>query len=205
MGKRVLGIMGFVAAIALAAACKEDEPRPPVAADDLPPQPGIGKGGGGGAADGGVQPEGGRDAGDSGDAGTCTDLPNTGAAIDQTAVSGDPPAGTGGTISDGIYDLTDARVYQGISGVPGLTGASYQGTIRLTGQSYERVLVFKSSGGAIAESRVSGSFIPSGVNGTIALTCPIAAQEQITYSVVTNSLTVSNLVTKESFTFTKKL
>lgn len=202
MGKRVLGILGFLA-IVFAAACKEDEPRPPVAEDTSQP-PGLGKGGGGAGADGGALVEGGAVTDDSGDAGTCTDLVLTGAANDQTAVSGEPPNGTGGVILDGTYDITAAQVYVGISGVPGLTGASYQGTIRVLGTSYERALVTKTSGGATTENRVRGTIATNGVNGTIALACPIASQEQVTYTVATNSLTMTNLVTKESFTFTKQ-
>jgi hypothetical protein len=180
-------------------ACEEDPKRPPVLGDG-PAQPGSSVGGGGG--EGGVLPRG--DAGDAGDGGSCTDLPNTGTEVPQNAVVDDVTPGSGGTIVEGTYNLTEARLLQGPSALPGPTGYSFQASIRITGQLYERVLVVKSSGGATSETRSTGTFVPNGTSATIVLSCPSSNQESVTYSAGSDSLTVSNLITKESFVFTRK-
>lgn len=196
-GSRMALAAVLAAAALLGSACGDDPKRPPVATGD-PGAPGMGAGGGSGQAEGGVQ-----DGGDGGDAGaTCTELAATGSIIDQNAVNVDPPAGTGGTILDGTYDITDARIHQGAAGLPGPTGSSYQGAIRFTGTTFERVVVFRSSAGALAETRSSGTFTTSGQLATFSSTCPTPGQEQLTYSVANTSVTFSNLASKESFTFT---
>ncbi|MBX3219715.1 MAG: hypothetical protein KF795_04295 [Labilithrix sp.] len=196
MTKPLLVSLALVTGAILAGACSDDPKRPPVLTDG-PPQPS-----GGGSAtptDGGLD-----DDLDAGDGGSCTALENTGLEVDENAVNDELPPGTGGTIADGIYDISSVRLYQSASGLPGLTGNSYQGSIRVTGQVYERVVVFKSSAGAGAETRSSGTFTPSGTNATIAITCPSPLQEQVTYTALDTSLVVSNLVTKTSFVFTKR-
>jgi|GEM_PF-1726292 len=201
MRKPTLAIVAIATAALLGSACGDDPKRPPVAADPGSPggsAVGGGSGGGGGSRDGG-----------SGDAGLdvnviegCTELDPTGPIIDQNAVNDDPPAGTGGTIVDGTYDITDARINQGSVGLPGPTGSSYQGSIRFTGTTFERVVIFRSSAGAFAETRTSGTFVTNGQGATFSATCPAPGQEQVTYSVVSTAVTFSNLATKESFTFT---
>lgn len=181
-------------------ACGEAPKRPSIAADG-PAPPGLGGVLGGGAPiDGGVE-----DASYGGDAGfMCTSLAPDSGIVDQNAVSEDPPAGMGGTIIDGVYDLTDARLHQGAFGLPGPTGSSYQGSIRVEGLSFERVIVLRSSAGAASEVRSSGNLSTSGTTATFMVTCPSPTQEQLTYSVANTSVTFSNLVTKESFTFTRQ-
>ncbi len=199
MKKPTLAVVAIVAAALLASACEEDPQRPPVTESGSGSPGRAGGGSGDGSQDGG---EGG--APDSGlDAATaCTDLVPTGPIIDQNAINDDPSAGMGGTFVDGIYDLTDARLHQGAAGLPGPTGSSYQGAIRFTGTTFERVMVFQSSGGAKAETRTSGTFTLNGQNATFSAACPTPGQEQLTYSVANTSVTFSNLATKESFTFT---
>ena len=200
MRKPTLVALAIVAAALFGGACKEDEPRPPVAANE-PASPGVGaSGGGGGTRDASIA-DGGADAADGG---ACTDLAVGGGLIDQLAVNDDPPRGSGGTIVDGVYDLTDVRVYQGAAGLPGPTGTSYQGSIRITGTTFERVLVFQTSAGPSTEIRSSGTFTANATNATIALSCPTASQEQVTYSVTDSSVAFTNLVTKESFTFVRQ-
>lgn len=188
--------LAFVAAAA--PACSDDPKRPAVLADETAPPRTSGSIGGG---DGGSKPG---PTADDPDGGACTDLENTGPLVDESVVNEELPAGAGGEIADGTYDITDVRLHQGLSALPGPTGASYQGSIRVTGTTYERVVVFKSSTGAGSEVRSAGTFTPSGINATIALTCPSPTQEQVTYSVLNDTLTVSNLVTKASFVFTKR-
>jgi hypothetical protein len=188
----------FYIVAALGLACEDPPPKPPVTDSPGGPAPvGGGAGGGGGGAtngDGGASDN---------DAGACTDLTITSAIVAQQVVNATPPAGAGGTLADGIYDLTDATYYGGPAALPGPSGAEYQGTIRITGQTFERRLVFKSAGGATAETAVSGTFVPNGVNALITLTCPIAAQEQVTYTATGNNLVITNIVTNESLGFTK--
>lgn len=198
MGKPVIF---FALALAFAAvsgtACSDDPTRPAVLTDG-PARPGVAGGGGdGGSSEAGPTT-------DAGDGGTCTDLENTGFVVDESVVNDELPAGTGGAIADGTYDITGVRLHQGVAALPGPTGSSYQGSIRVTGATYERVLVFKSSAGAGSEVRSTGTLTPSGINATIALTCPSPTQEHVTYSVLNDTLTVSNLVTKASFVFTKR-
>ncbi len=197
MTKPTLAVLAIAAAALLGSACKEDPKRPPVAADD-PASPGMGNvsNGGGTRTDGGSED-------DSGDASTaCTDLEPSGGIIDQNGTSDDPVAGAGGTIVDGVYELTDARLHQGAATLPGLTGSSFQGAIRFTGNAFERVIVLRTSGGASSETRSSGTFTTNDSNATMTLACPIATQEHVTYTVANTSVTFTNLVTKETFTFT---
>ncbi|MCW5834478.1 MAG: hypothetical protein KIS78_18905 [Labilithrix sp.] len=181
---------------ALGGACKDEPARPAVLAD-APAQPS--RGGGSSASDGAAEEE-----DDAGDAGSCTSLENTGFEVEELAVNDDLPPGTGGTIADGVYDISTVRVYQGAAGLPGPTGNTYQGSIRVTDQLYERVVTLRSSAGAGAETRSSGTFTPEGSNATIAIACPSPLQEQVTYTALDSSLVVSNLVTKTSFVFTKR-
>ena len=198
----VLFLLAVAVSALLGGACGDDPKRPAVTGDGTV-QPGTGgAGAGGGAGEGGVADGG---IADAGDGGACTDLANTGAIINQNAVNDEVPSGTGGVVTDGTYDLTDAVVYQGAGGLPGPTGNSFQGSIRITGDAYERVMVFRSSAGAASEIRSRGTFTQSDINGTIALVCPAPSQEAVTYSVNANTLTITNLGTKESLSFTKQL
>lgn len=182
-------------AVALAAACSDPPRRPPVERGGSGTS-GIG-GGSSSALDGGAPDAG----GDPGDAGACTDLEDAGAVIDENATNDDLPAGMGGAVEDGIYELVDARRYVGAGGTPGPTGSSFKGVLRITGAAFERVLRRERAGGAVIETRVSGTFTQSGTSGTIALTCPFPAQEQVTYTASGATLVLSDLGTLESFTF----
>jgi hypothetical protein len=197
----MLVLLAAMAAVALGSACDEEPSRPPVLAQGNG-HPGVSGGSGSNIEAGAL------DAGDAGDGGVCTDLANDGAVIDQTLVNDALPRGTGGTLTDGVYTITEARVYQA-TGVPGLTGTSVQGSIRLTGQGqiFERVLKSTTPSTASFEVRTRGSLSPSGSPGvgTIVLECPNARQEEVAYTATDTSLTISNLVTNELFIFTKIL
>src|SRR4051794_38831312 len=116
MAKRVPAVMlvlsGAVLSVVSFSACAEDPKRPAIG------EPGASGPVGGGSGGGAASDASASDAGDGGDASSCTSLPITGPQIEQQAVSGDPPAGSGGVILDGIYDLTEARIYVGAAGVP---------------------------------------------------------------------------------------
>ncbi len=198
---RLLFAVVSVTLAMLVAACEDPPPKPPI--EDSP----AGRQVAGGSSDGGVitvVDSGVKDSSTPVDAGACTDVSAESATINQQAIIGDVPQGTGGTIADGTYQVTDATFYVNVSGVPGLTGASYQGRIRVTGTTFERHLIFKSSSGAVAETLVKGTFVQGGGgNATLSLTCPFATQESVSFSVNGASVVLSNLVTKESLIFTR--
>lgn len=181
------------------AACKEDPHRPPPAGE-LPQAPPLSGGAGGGASG-----EGGVDAGESadgGDAGACNDLSNEGVVVDQNGVVGDAPTGTGGTIQDGTYELTLASIYVGAAGTPGPTGQQVQGALRITGNQFVRAHRQGATGGTPQEQRTSGTLVTNGSTLTLTTSCPFVSQDQTTYSVVSNTLVVTSLVTRESWTYT---
>jgi hypothetical protein len=132
-------------------------------------------------------------------------LPNTGVLVDENAVTGDFVP-LGGTIADGTYDIVEARRYLGSTGQGGPTSTTYQGSIRITNTTtYESVIVTATGGAPGIEARETGTLAPNGTTAlTLALTCPSASQEQLTYSAANTSLTLSNTVTKVTFTLTKQ-
>lgn len=197
--RRLLASLLVVSALGCFAACKEDPERPP-AAGDLPQAPPLGGGAGGGGGGG----EGGADSGipDGGDAGACNDLSNEGVVVDQNGIVGDAPTGTGGMIQDGTYELTVANVYVGGSGTPGPTGQQVQGALRITGTQFVRAHRQGAVGTTLQEQRTSGTLATNGSTLTFTTSCPIASQDQTTYSVVSNTLVVTSLVTRDSWTYT---
>jgi hypothetical protein len=181
------------------AACKHDEPNRPAVLVDGPAAPGV-SGSSGSAGDAG----GTTDASTPVDAGACTDLESSSVEVDQNAVAGDVPAGTGGTISDGVYDLTEASIYVGASGLPGPTGTRIQETMRITGTKLERVQTTLNSANASSTGSVSGTITVNGTSATLAVTCPTGNQETVTYTATATGLTLSNLVTKESLVYSHR-
>lgn len=178
-------------------ACDDDPQRPPLSSSSGGPiSPGAGGGGGGGTpgrTDAGV------DAGNG-----CTDLPITGVQILQQIVVGEPQPGTGGALVDGTYDIVDATLYSSVgSAVPGPSGASYQGSMRITNGTFERHVILTTTSGIPVESAVSGTIDLTATTPVINLTCPVAQQEVITYTATDTSLVITNVVSKESLSFTR--
>ena len=202
--QRFLAVTLFLVASVTVLACQEDEKRPPAAGDLGNSPTGGGTGGGnGGNRDGGGNEGGGGDGGDGGSA--CNALTNDANVVDQNRVTGDPPTGTGGTIPDGTYELTQAQVYVGAAGTPGPSGVTYKGVLRLTNGKLERVTeMTPNQGSSPIESRTFGDLVAGGSSFTVTQTCPAPFQDQYTYSVVTNTLNITSLITKESFTFTAR-
>jgi hypothetical protein len=186
--------------LALAAGCQDAPERPPYqSGNGSPSSPGPSGGGGGGTEDGGADE-------DSAtlDGGVCHELPNTGPIIDQFGVVGEPPVGNGGPITDGTYDLTDARVYGPLGGGP--TDISFRGSIRIRTetQEIERVLVRQQPVGPDLEQRVTFQYAPSGSSLVTQQICPPGGQEQHSYTATETTLDITNLITRESFTFTRR-
>lgn len=201
--RRSLVLALLLAGSAVVFACQEDEKRPPNATD-TGQFGGIGGGGGssGSSGEGGAG-DGGAGAGDAGDAGSCNTFTNDGNAVEQDRIVGDPPTGTGGSITDGTYELTQARLYVGASGTPGPSGVTYRAVLRLTNGKLERTTSMQANQGATPiETRTFGDLVAGGSTFTVTQSCPTPFQDQYTYSVVTNTLNITSLITKESFTFT---
>lgn len=203
------GVFAFGATTAVVLAlfgCADDPVRPPVSGD-APNQPGTGSAGGGGGG-GASRSDAAASDDDGGDGGTCSTLTPGVSAVDQLAVAGDPPPAIGGAILDGAYDLVEARVYLGLTtGMgPGLTGSSYRGSLQITRRALERTVTITNSSSATSATNQRGTLIVAGTNGTLSFACPVPLQEQVTYSVLNSgaSLTITNLVTKEAYVFTRR-
>jgi hypothetical protein len=194
---------GIVLALAFDAllACQDDPTRPPPeGVGSSPPGSGIG---GGGSRTSDASTEAGTDAG------VCTTLDIGGAQVDQQGILGDPPAGSGGAIVDGTYDMVEARLYVGDAGTPGVTGNRFQASLRVTGGTVERSVIFTGNAGGSARSFVRGTLTrttPTDPNGTYAIACPKEAQESLAISVLNSgaNLTLTNQVTKEAFVWSKR-
>jgi hypothetical protein len=193
MRKRI----AVVLAIATLLACEDETTRPPPAVYGKT-DPGTNAGGGQPGSDAGT------DAGS--DAGACTTLTITGNRVDQLGIVGEPPPGTGGTVLDGTYDMIEAQLYLPDGGAPGVTGNSFRGSLRISGSTVERSVIFTGNAGGDSRSVVRGTLTVSGANGTYAIACPSLAQESLAVSVPDGgaSLTLSNQVTKEAFVWSKR-
>lgn len=201
--RRALTVFFFLAASVTALACQEDEKRPPAASDlGQPSGGGAGGGGGGGGGDSGVATDAGTDAGTA-----CHTLTNDGNVVERERIVGEPPPAIGGTIADGTYELTVAQVYvAAAAGVTaGPTGELYQGVLRVSNQALRLERITKAQANQTAtpiETRTLGDLAASGTNLTVNQTCPTFFTDQYTYSVQNNTLNITSVTTKESFTFT---
>ena len=179
-------------------ACSDPAPKPGTAITmGTPP----GASGGGGGGDGGPAT-----AGDSGtDGGVCTELLLTGSLIDRTAVQGDPPVSTGGTVVDGIYDLSLYSVYVGASGVAGPTGITTKATLQITAGKIDEVIELGGTGKTNTTTSSRSAYSASGVTFAQTQLCPTTgAGKQVQFTAVDATLTFTDLTTKETFTFTKR-
>src|SRR5689334_9459596 len=129
-----------------------DDPKRPRPEGEISAGPVAG--GRGGVPEGGVP---GVDSGVRSDAGTCTDLTNSGSLIAEVATADPAPTASGGDAPAGTYELTGVNLHESLSGVPGPTGASYQITLRIQGTGFERVLRFQDATGPGYEIRATGT------------------------------------------------
>lgn len=199
MRSRVLSLVGACVVSALIA-CSSDEVRPPPASDSSA-TPG-GNAGGGGGSDGGARDS---STSDSGGSGTCNDLLDNGLLVDQVGQLGEPPLSNGGTIVDGDYDLTQADVYVGVSGVPSVTGITLQSSIQIKSGVIQQVLSTTTQTSTAVESRSTQSYAVSTSTIVLTNTCPTAGLvTSQTYTASDTQLVLTNPSTKEVFTFTKR-
>lgn len=187
-----------VVVLLVAAGCSDPPAKPGPAVVTGPP---VVTGGGGGG-DGGSSADGG-DA--STDAGVCTDLPNTGTLVDRTGVQGDPPTANGGTVADGTYDLSAYTVYVGASGVAGPTGITAKGTIRIGAGKIDQVLELGGTGKTPTATATRSAYTASGATFAETQLCPATgAGAQLQFTANDTLLILTDLTTKEAFTFTKR-
>lgn len=188
-------------AVALVGACADPEHKP------APAVPGMttgssGGGGGGGGGEGGVGVDGGFDAGEGG---VCNDVVQTGQLIDRTAISGDPPVATGGTIVDGTYDLTEYSVYVGTAGSPGPTGITAKETARIAGGKIDEIREIGGTGKTTTVTTTSSVYSVTGATFAETDVCPTGGGgRQLQFTANDPQLILTDLTTKEAFTFAKR-
>ena len=199
----LVGIFFMLFAGAAASACSSEAPkRPDLAGEGRAPIPNLV-----GSSEGGV--EGGVDAGDSGardggDGGVCSEIPLTGTLVDRVGVIGDPPVSSGGVVADGTYDLTVYSVYIGTGGVAGPTGLTARSTIRIAAGKLEQVLEVGGSS-PVKTSRSKGAYTAAGATFAFAELCPnLGGGSQRQFTANDPQLILTDLVTKEAFTFVKR-
>lgn len=182
-----------------AASCSDDE--------TLRPAEDSNTGGGGGGSGGSSTPQ---DASvdetdDDATPASCNDLEDDVSLVDGIAASGDPPVGTGGTVVDGTYGLTDYRIYVG-TGVPGLTGKAYRSVISIADGIVQQVLEEQRSGTTLDAGttvvRTTSSFVTSGTDLVTAAICPSSGPSAtFSYTATDSRLVWSNLASGEVWTF----
>lgn len=196
--RHALVLATFLLPVGAAGACSDPPERPPAGGGSL--SGGSAGGGGGGGGEGGV------DSGtnDSGDGGVCNDLVIASQTVDRIGVLGEPPAGRGGTIVDGTYQLTDYSVFVGAGGVGGPTGITAKGAIRITAGTLDELYEFGGSGNPSVRSASSTYSATAATFATTEL-CPragVGATRQYTSN--DTVLVLTDTATKEAFTFTKR-
>lgn len=187
-----------VLAFGIVAACSDPPQKPGTAVvSGTPP---VVSGGGAGGGDGGTSTvEGGADGG------VCADLANTGQLVDRTGVQGDPPTATGGTVVDGTYDLTAYAVFVGAAGVAGPTGITAKASMRIGAGKVDEVIVLGGTGKSTTTTVRRSAYSASGSTFAETQLCPATgAGAQLQFTAQDTILTLTDLYTKEAFTFTKR-
>jgi hypothetical protein len=183
-------LASFPFCLLVAAACHKELEKPPHEGD-------RNSGPSGGAA--GTEPPttAGGDAATPLADGGCTDLEITGTVVDEQAVNGDFIA-TGGDLLDGTYDLVQAQLYLGPSGLGGTTSTTYQGSVRINGTSYESAIITTAPGAPTTADRELGVIAPDGSDAGVGLviSCPSTVSESLSYSSNSGNLTLYFPTTK---------
>ena len=196
----VVAVLFQVGSVGLFGACADPEKKPAPAVPGM--ANGSSGGGGGGGAEGGVVDEGGFD---SGEGGVCNDLVNGGVLVDRTAVNGDPPTATGGTVVDGTYNLTDYSVYVGTGGAPGPTGITAKATLRIAAGKIDEILELGGTGKTSTVTTTSSVYSVTGATFAETDLCPTGGGgRQLQFSANDPQLILTDPTTKEAFTFAKQ-
>jgi hypothetical protein len=200
--RHVLVLASLLLPVGAAGACSDPPAKPKAGEGSVV----VGAGGGGGGVTGeaGVTVTLDASVGDGGDAGACNDLVAGGQVIDRAGVAGDPPAGKGGTVVDGDYDLTDYTVYTGIGGASGPTGITAKARLRIAAGALLERYEFGGTGSPSVRSTAS-TYGATAATFSTTQTCPsagLAGARQFTAN--DPLLILIDTGTKEAFTFTKR-
>ncbi len=200
--RRSVLVAAAACGLALVFACDEDSTRPGPAADvpasNVRPPP-----------TGALAEAGADSGGDAGDAGTdatinCHDLPNTGGVVDLLPLVQDPIPGDGGIVTDGVYDLTEARQYRGLDAGADATGVTIQASLEIAGAAL-RYIELRQGGGPTQQVQTSATFLTAAASMNIAYQCPAIGQDGRSYTATPTQLTLLKLGTpSEELVFTKK-
>lgn len=166
---RIVGVVSVLALGGVLAACSSSS------------------GGGGTPGDSGTSDA----ASDSG--GACNSVAKSGPVVTITCASGAVPAGTGGTIVDGTYNLTAHVRYLADGGA--CSGGTDQSTEVIAGTSVQVI------GGTGA---LSGTITVSGAMLTFNITCPSAASGVDTFTATPTTLTIFDAMAGRVYTYTKQ-
>jgi hypothetical protein len=198
--RHALVLATFLLPVGAAGACSDPPAKPPAGGGSI-----VGGNAGGGGTGGGT--EGGvTDAAttDAGDGGVCNDLVPSGQVIDRIGVAGEPPAGKGGTIVDGEYNLSDYTVFTGAGGLGGPTGITAKAAIRIVAGIFDEHYDFGGSGNPSVRS-VSGTYAATAATFATTEQCPKSGVGgTLQYTANDPLLILTNPATKEAFTFTKR-
>lgn len=182
------------------AACSDPPAKPGAAIPGSTPSGGGSGGGGGSGADSGLDAD-----SAATDGGACNDVDNKGVLVDRVAVLGDPPVAMGGTIATGEYDLTSYTVYVGATGVSGPTGITAKASVRVGASAFDEALELGGTGKTATTSTVSSKYTASGATLAMTELCPSAGVgRQVQFTSTDTSLTLTDLTSKEAFTFVKR-
>jgi hypothetical protein len=197
-----LAFLGVFLILGGAAACSSKESRPVPAVDGTAKVPNNA-----GDTEGGVDASARDSSVDAAVADTgaaCNDVVLTGVLVDRTGVNGDPPVGLGGTVVDGTYDLTGYSVYVGVGGVAGPTGITARGTIRIAGGKLDEITELSGSGPTTQVRKSSGYSAAAATFATTEICPSVGGGSQRQFTATDPLLTLTDMVTKEAFTFTKR-
>jgi len=119
------------------------------------------------------------DPGDIGPAPDCHQLPNCAADVTFQTASGTAPTPAGGTVADGLYALTAAKVY-GMAAPPGVT-------VKVT-QFKDGDTMYSVAKTPNSEGRTMGTVAFSGTDVVLTQTCPGSGEQSRKYTATSTQL-----------------
>lgn len=142
---------------------------------------------------------------DGGEAGVCNEIQTTGSVVDRIGVVGEPPVSTGGTIIDGTYELSVYAVYVGAGGVAGPTGITAKASLLIAGGRFDDVLELGGSGKTTSTTRTNSAYAITGASLASTELCPrVGGGKTRQFTATDSSVVLTDLTTKEAFTFVKR-
>lgn len=202
--RHALVVLTFLLPVGAAGACSDPPEKPPAGGGSIGGGSVTGGGGSEGGAGGGA--DGGTDSGglDADNGRVCNALVARGQVIDRIGVAGEPPAGRGGTVFDGEYDLTDYTVFTGAGGAGGPTGITAKAVIRIGDMKLDERYEFGGSGNPSVRS-ASARYAATAATFATTQQCPRAGQAgTLQFTANDPVLVLTDPSTKEAFTFTKR-